>query len=119
MDRKISSYLHVSRSGQQGGNDAGTTAVPFVTASPLIQTKAVTSSLPSLPSGMKYIRYFISPKYIKITAIRYVWQHAHAHTHAPNSSKHNEKKICALLEYYPASCSNCLPMFRDNVSASS
>ena len=29
------------------------------------------------------------------------------------------RKICALLGYYAASCSNCLPTFRDNVSVPS
>jgi hypothetical protein len=28
-------------------------------------------------------------------------------------------KICALLGYYAASCGNCLPTFRDNVSVPS
>jgi hypothetical protein len=28
-------------------------------------------------------------------------------------------EICALLGYYAASCGNCLPTFRDNVSVSS
>jgi hypothetical protein len=28
-------------------------------------------------------------------------------------------KICALLGYYAASCGNCLPKFRDNVSVPS
>jgi hypothetical protein len=28
-------------------------------------------------------------------------------------------KICALLGYYTASCDNCLPTFRDNVSVAS
>jgi hypothetical protein len=28
-------------------------------------------------------------------------------------------EICALLGYYPASCGNCLPTFRDNVSVPS
>jgi hypothetical protein len=28
-------------------------------------------------------------------------------------------EICGLLEYYAASCGNCLPTFRDNVSVPS
>jgi hypothetical protein len=33
--------------------------------------------------------------------------------------RHNVEEICALLGYYAASCGNCLPTFRDNVSVSS
>jgi hypothetical protein len=29
------------------------------------------------------------------------------------------KQICGLLGYYAASCGNCLPMFRDNISVPS
>jgi hypothetical protein len=58
-------------------------------------------------------------------------QRSHANFHITFTNKRNElchlrqknkkidSRICALLGYYAASCGNCLPTFRDNVSVPS
>jgi hypothetical protein len=40
-------------------------------------------------------------------------------TFGKKDTEQKMREICALLGYYAASCGNCLPTFRDNVSVPS
>jgi hypothetical protein len=63
------------------------------------------------------------PTYFGLTSHHPHWGHTRTlkniQAYLVRNSLKKHFEICALLGYYAASCDNCLPTFRDNVSVPS